>query len=117
MDMYLEKINEWLDQLSSSSPVVNVSSIGQTYEKRDVMLVTISSSHKNVAGDDAHHLHHFSDEDKPIIYINCGIHAREWVAVSTCIWLIHQVVIVMIYSIYFYNFNKCICFKTAFRCE
>ena len=97
MVMFLAKINEWVTQLSSSSPVVNISSLGQTYEKRDVMLVTISSTHKNVAGDDAHHRDHFSDEDKPIIYINCGIHAREWVAVSTCIWLIQQVVIMMIF--------------------
>jgi len=29
--------------------------------------------------------------NKPTIYIQCGIHAREWIAPSTCLWIIDQI--------------------------
>jgi len=29
--------------------------------------------------------------DKPVVVIHCGIHAREWVTVSTCCWIIDQI--------------------------
>lgn len=86
---------------------MDVTSLGHTHEKRDVKLVTISSA--NLAKNDGihpHGNHHHTDseldansqesglnraDEKPVIYINCGIHAREWVAVSTCLWIIQQV--------------------------
>ena len=28
---------------------------------------------------------------KPVFFINCGIHAREWVSPATCMYMIKQV--------------------------
>jgi hypothetical protein len=41
--------------------------VGQTHESRNISLVAISRN---------------ASEEKPIIFINCGIHAREWIAPS-----------------------------------
>jgi len=45
---------------------------------------------------------HPEEKEKPVIYINCGIHAREWVTVSTCLWFIDQVYSYFINTLYYY---------------
>lgn len=30
--------------------------------------------------------------DRPIIFIECGIHAREWIAPATCLYIIQELV-------------------------
>ena len=30
---------------------------------------------------------------KPLVFISCGIHAREWIAPASCMYIIHQVFI------------------------
>ena len=32
-----------------------------------------------------------SSPNKPVFFMNCGIHAREWVSPATCIYMIKQV--------------------------
>lgn len=46
--------------------------IGQTYEGTDIAAVT---------------LHAGNATEKDIFYLECGIHAREWISPSTCIWI------------------------------
>ena len=56
---------------------MSVGAIANTYENRDVIGVQVSS---NIA-----------DLTKPVIAIECGVHAREWAAPSTCLWFINEV--------------------------
>lgn len=51
--------------------------IAKTYEGRDMYLVKISSDHS---------------KKKPIFYIEIGIHAREWCAPATGVYMMHQLV-------------------------
>lgn len=100
------KITAWLEKIQESSPLVTVNSTGKTHEGRDLLLVKISAkairkhrktvprseTHSDVSVRHAEHDEgHQESHDKPVIYINCGVHAREWVAVSSCIWIIDQV--------------------------
>ncbi|XP_062582528.1 carboxypeptidase B-like [Saccostrea cucullata] len=67
-------INSYLDSLASNSRV-SVHSMGQTYEGRTIKYVKISN---NVGS------------SKKAIYVDGGIHAREWLAVSTVLYMIDQ---------------------------
>ncbi|EFX80934.1 hypothetical protein DAPPUDRAFT_50545 [Daphnia pulex] len=31
-------------------------------------------------------------QSKAVIYINCGMHAREWISISSCLWMINELV-------------------------
>ena len=57
---------------------INVTSLGKTYEGRDILLTKVSKSG--------------SSGDKPIIYINCNVHAREWITAAVCNWMIRHVI-------------------------
>lgn len=48
---------------------------GKSYEGRQLFAVEIQATPKNA---------------KPLVFINCGIHAREWVSPATCMYIIHQ---------------------------
>lgn len=48
--------------------------IGKSYESREIIGIKFSNSVTK----------------KPIIFIECGIHAREWASISTCLYMIHQ---------------------------
>lgn len=47
---------------------------GKTFEGRDMVVLRLKSP-----------------TAKRAIWIDCGIHAREWITVSTCIWIINRV--------------------------
>jgi murein tripeptide amidase MpaA len=79
-DQYLrhDQINAYLDQLAKDYPdTVTLESFGQSYEKRQMNLVRISSG---------------SSSSKPVIFVDAGIHAREWIAPATALYLINQLV-------------------------
>lgn len=65
-----------MEQLASDYPIMSVSSIGTTYENRSITMATISKG---------------NDPMKPVIVMECAVHAREWAAVSTCTWFINEV--------------------------
>nr|CAH0108893.1 unnamed protein product [Daphnia galeata] len=71
-----EEIIDYLNQLANNNSLVNVSKIGETDQSRDIVTARISSG-----GDDT---------SRPAIYLECGMHAREWIAHSTCIWIIDE---------------------------
>ncbi len=74
--MVLMQFLEYLVQLDSDSDVVEVGSVATTFENRTVIGATISTK---------------SDPRKPMIVIECGVHAHEWAAPSTCLWFINEV--------------------------
>ena len=65
-----EEINYWLNQ--NVSTVANVTQIGTTEEKNELYAVTIGNSTKTTV-------------------IECGIHAREWISHSFCLFIIHEI--------------------------
>jgi len=58
--------------------MVEIENIGRTTEGRDIRVVKIGFN--------------VSSESKPIIYLQGGIHAREWIATSTMTYLIYALV-------------------------
>ncbi|RZC35009.1 Peptidase M14 and/or Propep M14 domain containing protein [Asbolus verrucosus] len=73
------EINAYLEQLAKDYPdVVTLENFGQSYQKRQMNLVRISSGPRN--------------PPKPIIFIDAGIHAREWIAPAVALYIINQLV-------------------------
>src|SRR4051794_17386167 len=56
--------------------LVQVSSVGMSYEWRDMPLVKVSD---NVG----------TDEDEPEVLFTCGQHAREHLTIEMCLYLLH----------------------------
>jgi hypothetical protein len=72
------EIMSYIDDMVASNPSIASSYIaGQTFEKRNLKVIVIKSS---------------TSQRK--VWIDCGIHAREWVSPSTCIWIIDKVNII-----------------------
>ena len=76
MILIASQIIDYVNQLASNNSMVSVSTIGVSYESRDIVTVRISSG---------------GGDTKSAIYLECGMHAREWIAHSTCIWIIDEV--------------------------
>lgn len=78
-------IENYLRNLVTRFPEkVIVSSFGKSFEKRNLTLVRISESlisHKNAT--------RRRNRSKPVIYIQGGIHAREWISPATVIYLVN----------------------------
>ncbi|KAH6945417.1 hypothetical protein HPB50_008374 [Hyalomma asiaticum] len=47
--------------------------IGQTHDDNDIIAVKVAS-----------------ENDLPIILIDCGVHAREWITISACMYIINE---------------------------
>ncbi|XP_044252922.1 carboxypeptidase B-like [Tribolium madens] len=80
-DHYLRhhEINSYLAQLAKTNPsLVTLETIGWSYQNRSMDLVRISSGP--------------SDPPKPVIFIDAGIHAREWIAPALALYIINQLV-------------------------
>jgi len=72
------EINDYIDQLSQDhSDIVAVETIGKSYEGRDLKVIKISSN---------------PSAKKPVIFIDAGIHAREWAAPAQATYIINQLV-------------------------
>ncbi|ALC43322.1 CG8560, partial [Drosophila busckii] len=72
-------INAYLDSLAKAYPSrVSVKVAGQSYEKRDLKTITISN------GD--------GRQGKNVIFLDAGIHAREWIAPAGALYVIYQLV-------------------------
>lgn len=75
----LDTIYMWLDLLERSFPnLVNVEHLGKTFENRELKALHISGNNPE------------SNPEKKTIVITGGIHAREWISVSTVCWTIYQ---------------------------
>jgi murein tripeptide amidase MpaA len=72
-----DEINKYLDRLSESNENVKIKTAGKSTEGRDIKIVTITK------GD---------GKSRNSVFIDAGIHAREWIAPATAIYLIQQLV-------------------------
>lgn len=74
-----DEIVEYLDNLAVKYPkLVTVKTIGKSFENRDIKTITISDQHSN--------------KKKNKILVDAGIHAREWIAPATALYIIHELV-------------------------
>jgi len=71
-----DEINEFLDSLASSNNWTNVINIGKSYEGRDMNVLAITK-----AGPGA-----------PNVWLEAGIHAREWIAPAVATFIIRELV-------------------------
>ena len=69
------QIYAWLKEMAQKyDKIATIISAGKSFEGRDLMGLRIA--HK---------------PDLPIVFIEAGIHAREWIAPATATWIIQQV--------------------------
>ncbi|KAM4543975.1 carboxypeptidase B [Fundulus diaphanus] len=70
------EIEAWINSIASSNPsLVSKQVIGNTYEGRSMTLLKLGKS---------------STSTKPAIFMDCGIHAREWIAPAFCQWFVKE---------------------------
>ncbi|KAM7153951.1 carboxypeptidase O [Macrochelys suwanniensis] len=73
----MEEIYHWMYQIKeSNSELVTQHYLGMTYENRPVYYLKISQP---------------SDKVKKIIWMDCGIHAREWISPAFCQWFVKEI--------------------------
>uniref|UniRef100_T1J4X5 Peptidase M14 domain-containing protein n=1 Tax=Strigamia maritima TaxID=126957 RepID=T1J4X5_STRMM len=83
----LDTIYQYLEQLANANPhIAKVINIGKSFEGRALKLIKIGSSR--------------SSQNKPAIWIDAGIHAREWIAPATTLYIIDQASATL--NLYFY---------------
>uniref|UniRef100_A0A182JA42 Peptidase M14 domain-containing protein n=1 Tax=Anopheles atroparvus TaxID=41427 RepID=A0A182JA42_ANOAO len=80
-----DEIVDYLNSLALRHPnLVTVSSIGMSSEGRNIPVVTIRSTSYRA---NAHHT-----GSQPVVFVDAGIHAREWAAPATAMYLISELV-------------------------
>ncbi|XP_031348043.1 carboxypeptidase B-like [Photinus pyralis] len=73
-----EEINAYMDKLAADYPkLVQLETIGQTTEGREMRVIQISTKRGS---------------RKPVIFVDAGIHAREWLAPAQALYLIKELV-------------------------
>ncbi|GCB74245.1 carboxypeptidase A1-like [Scyliorhinus torazame] len=73
----LDEIYTWMDSfVASSSGLVSKLQIGTTFENRPIYVLRFSTGGVN----------------RPAIWINFGIHAREWISPATSLWFANKLV-------------------------
>ncbi|EEB10127.1 carboxypeptidase A, putative [Pediculus humanus corporis] len=75
MIRYINSLRDIKNYKNESVAVVE--NIGKSYHGRDMFLVKVSSDHS---------------AKKPVIFFEIGIHAREWLAHATGLYMLHQLV-------------------------
>jgi len=72
----LDKIQSWIASISSSNDeLISKQTIGNSYEGRPMTLLKIGKQ---------------SSATKPAIFLDCGIHAREWISTAYCQWFVKE---------------------------
>ncbi|XP_075447243.1 carboxypeptidase B2 isoform X1 [Ascaphus truei] len=70
----LEEIYSWMKQMTEKYPdILQQIYIGSSFEKRPLYVLKVSGKEKTA---------------KAAIWIDCGIHAREWIAPAFCLWFV-----------------------------
>ncbi|KAM4711428.1 carboxypeptidase B2 [Anableps anableps] len=80
----LEDIYDWINRTAHDNPnTVKAILIGSSYEKRPLYALKLSFNNR---------------PNKKAMWIDCGIHAREWISPAFCLLFVH-------YSLSFYKVN------------
>lgn len=70
------EINNFINEIVSSNGDIASSYLaGRTYENRDINIIVFKTATSSRS-----------------IFMDCGFHAREWIAVSTCVWMMDRIV-------------------------
>ncbi|KAM7375330.1 hypothetical protein PAMA_014437 [Pampus argenteus] len=73
----MPEITNWMDQNVKDYPdVVSIITYGKTYEDRNIKLLKIGVN---------------TGEKKKAIWMDCGIHAREWISPAFCQYFVRQI--------------------------
>ncbi|KAL4609054.1 carboxypeptidase O precursor-like [Arapaima gigas] len=73
----MHEITSWMEMVVKENPdVVSVEVYGKTYEKRNITALKIGLK---------------SSGEKKVIWMDCGIHAREWIAPAFCQWFVKEI--------------------------
>lgn len=73
----MEEIYTWMAQIQkNNSELVTQHYLGETVENRTIYYLQISQP---------------SDKTKKIIWMDCGIHAREWISPAFCQWFVKEI--------------------------
>lgn len=71
-----DKIQAWINTITSANPaLISKQVIGNTFEGRPMNLFKIGKK---------------SSSTKPAIFLDCGIHAREWISTAFCQWFVKE---------------------------
>uniref|UniRef100_A0A8C3AIH3 Carboxypeptidase B n=2 Tax=Cyclopterus lumpus TaxID=8103 RepID=A0A8C3AIH3_CYCLU len=71
-----DKIQSWIASVSSSnSNLISKQVIGNTYQGRPMTVLKLGKK---------------SSSTKPAIFMDCGIHAREWISTAFCQWFVKE---------------------------
>uniref|UniRef100_A0A4W3IAT4 Carboxypeptidase B n=1 Tax=Callorhinchus milii TaxID=7868 RepID=A0A4W3IAT4_CALMI len=74
----IETINQWMATIvAQNSDMMSYSTIGSSYEGRPLHVIKIGKKTGSV---------------KPAIFMDCGIHAREWISPAFCQWFVNEAV-------------------------
>ncbi|XP_075037479.1 carboxypeptidase O-like [Mixophyes fleayi] len=74
----MDEIYEWMELIKDKhSDLLTQHLLGHTYEERPIYYFKIGWP---------------SDKTKKIIFMDCGIHAREWIAVAYCQWFVKEII-------------------------
>src|SRR5580700_10141508 len=93
-----DEIFEYLKELrNENSDIVQLYSIGQSYENRNINALTISTG-RNPANSQ-------SGVKKPSVLIESGIHSREWISPATALWIISNILTVDRHILEQYDFH------------
>ncbi|XP_062312737.1 carboxypeptidase O-like [Osmerus eperlanus] len=75
----ISEISSWMDQMVKENPDLISSSVyGHTFEGRNITLLKIGVRNPEV-------------REKKAIWMDCGIHAREWIAPAFCQWFVKEI--------------------------
>ncbi|XP_060690514.1 carboxypeptidase B-like isoform X1 [Hemiscyllium ocellatum] len=74
----LDTINAWItNTVLRHSNLMSLTEIGTSYEGRSIYVIKIGKK---------------TNQPKPAIFMDCGIHAREWISPAFCQWFVKEAV-------------------------
>ncbi|XP_031137675.1 carboxypeptidase O-like isoform X2 [Sander lucioperca] len=76
----MDEIYRWMEDVKQGNPELVSSAVyGHTYEERNITLLKLG-------------LENPEGREKKVIWVDCGIHAREWIAPAFCQWFVKEIV-------------------------
>ncbi|XP_078119094.1 carboxypeptidase O-like [Sander vitreus] len=76
----MDEIYRWMEDMKrGNAELVSSAVYGHTYEERNITLLKLG-------------LENPEGREKKVIWVDCGIHAREWIAPAFCQWFVKEIV-------------------------